>query len=70
MSERLTRRVAQLERAACPAVLLPTWVRIIVRRGETEEEVQARYIAEHPDMPTPTHWIVRKIVYSDQGTVP
>jgi hypothetical protein len=66
----LTRRVATLEAKTIPAEPLPTWVRIIVRRGETEEEVQARYIAEHPDMPTPTHWIVRKIVYFDQGTVP
>jgi hypothetical protein len=24
--------------------------------------VKARYVAEHAEMPTPTHWIIRKIV--------
>jgi hypothetical protein len=62
MNERLTRRVTALEAKAIPAESLPTWVQIIVQTGETEEEVKERYIAEHPDTPSPTHWLIRKIV--------
>jgi hypothetical protein len=64
MTSSISRRLARLEEAACPAETLPTWVQIIVNadRGETEEEVKARYVAEHPETPPPTHWIVRKIV--------
>jgi hypothetical protein len=64
MTSSISRRLAQLERDAHPAETLPTWVQIIVNadRGETEDEVKARYIAEHPGEPVPTHWIVRKIV--------
>jgi hypothetical protein len=67
MNERLTRRVAALEAKDTPAEALPTWVQIIVGRGDTVEAAKARYVAEHPEMPPPTHWIVRKIVYPDQG---
>jgi hypothetical protein len=62
MTSSISRRLAQLEKATCPAEPLPTWVAIIVHPGDTVEEAQARYIAEHPEMPSPTHWIVRKIV--------
>jgi hypothetical protein len=59
---KIARRVARLEKAVLPPEALPTWIRIIVEPGEAEEEVKARYIAEHPNMPTPTHWIVIRIV--------
>ncbi len=62
MTSSISRRLAQLEKATCPAKSLPTWVAIIVQPGETEEDVKARYIAEHPEMPSPTHWLIRKIV--------
>jgi hypothetical protein len=62
MTSGISRRLAQLEKATCPAESLPTWVAIIVQTDETEEEVQVRYIAEHPETPSPTHWLIRKIV--------
>jgi hypothetical protein len=58
----LQRRIAQLEEARLPPDPPPTWVQIIFDEGESEEEVKARYVAEHAEMPTPTHWIIRKIV--------
>jgi hypothetical protein len=62
----IARRLAQLEKAVCPMELPPpTWVEIIVERGDTEEEAKARYAAEHTKMPTPTHWIIRRIVSPD-----
>jgi hypothetical protein len=65
MNNNIARRLAQLEKAACPVERLPTWVRIIVERGDTEEAAKARYAAEHLEMPTPTHWIVIRIVSPD-----
>jgi hypothetical protein len=63
MNERLTRRVAALEAKTTPAEPPPTtWVQIIVQPDETEEEVKARYTAEHPEMPTSVCWLIRKIV--------
>jgi hypothetical protein len=62
MTSGISRRLAQLEKATLPADPLPTWVQIIVQEGETEDDVKARYIAEHPGERTPTHWIVIRFV--------
>jgi hypothetical protein len=51
----LQRRIAQLEEAHLPLEPPPTWVRIIVHEGETEEEAMARHIAAHPEQPASTH---------------
>jgi len=62
MTPGISRRLALIEKAARPPERPPTWVEVIVEPGETEEVVQARYVAEHPEMPTPRHWIVIRIV--------
>ena len=58
----LERRIAQLEEATLRPEPLLTWVQIIVHPGETVEEEQARYTAEHPETPTSVRWLIRKIV--------
>jgi len=58
----LQRRIAQLEEANPPPEALPRYAQIIVDEGETEEQVMARYVAEHLGEPAPTDWIVIRIV--------
>jgi hypothetical protein len=70
MNERLTRRVTALEAMATAAKSLPTWVQIIVHPGDTVEEAQARYIAEHPEMSPSVRWLIRKIVQWPRRSVP
>lgn len=62
MTVSIGKRVAALEKATCPAEPMPTWGRVILKQGETEEEAIARHAAEHPEAPTPTNWIVRRLV--------
>jgi hypothetical protein len=54
----ISQRVAQLEKVTPSREPAGTWVQICVHAGESQEEVMARYLAEHPEMPAPTHWIV------------
>ena len=58
----LQRRIAQLEEANPPPEALPRYAQIIVDEGETEEQLMARYVADHPGEPAPTDWIVIQIV--------
>ena len=53
----LGRRVSELEKASPAAEPTEIWALIAILPGETEEQAKARYIAEHPDKPTPTNWI-------------
>ena len=58
----IARRLAQLEKAVCPAAPSPTWVQIIVRPEEDKDDVIARWRAEHPEAPEDVSFIIHKIV--------
>jgi hypothetical protein len=58
----IARRVSRLEDAAGVGEPPRPVVQIIVRPEEAEDDVTARWRAEHPDAPEDIFWIVRKIV--------
>ena len=53
----LERRVAELEKAMPSTEPAERWPLIAVHEGETDDEVMARYMAEHPGEPKPANWI-------------
>jgi hypothetical protein len=59
----IARRVSRLEDAAGVKNERPRYfARIIVEPEESEDDVKARWRAEHPDAPKDIFWIVCKIV--------
>ena len=55
----IVRRVAELEKAACPDTPPEKWEIVgALYEGEPEADVIARWRAEHPDEPTPAKFII------------